>query len=510
MQGNIQQFMDITNSSDQMAVYYLRQLQGNLEHAVAQFYEDDMPKKVESFVRQTGSTKIRAEIQLTRNGNEQRENTLQKAVNQQLKFLQRRGIQPRIYEDDQNNNQGQYQQLPRQEQPQVKVQPAVQKIIQVIEKPNEPEPEPLEQREQTPIYKEQYIVEQNLEELTEEEPAEVQKNINKEQTLQQNNQFTKQQCNNGNIINEQNIQQYNINYKIIDEVQEYQECSQQPQHFFQPNQSVSVQKQNQNNISLQIQNCKQQYNQNIPEQIQNQITCNQQQQQVRSNNQVFGHVNDQAQLQNMFQASQTHSNLQQDEFQNFQISYDSILKQIEINNAMFAQLFGDQTQSQTQSKQPEPVKQNYNVAQTIISKESVIQNQIINDQMTTINKRNSSKSIVLPDSESSSFTIDIESSEDQQTQVNSQNQFQLYQQMNNVNQNQFSQPRITLNDNEIDLTVKSENELEHFIQFLEQKTLLKRSVFLSREPKIQNGNIIVCVQKRYLDYIQEQVEVYSK
>ncbi|CAL6057900.1 UBA-like_superfamily [Hexamita inflata] len=257
MQGSIQQFMDITNSSDQMAVYYLRQLQGNLEHAVAQFYEDDMPKKVESFVRQTGSTKIRAEIQLTRNGNEQRENTLQKAVNQQLKFLQRRGIQPRIYEDDQNNNQGQYQQLPRQEQPQVKVQPEVQKIIQVIEKPNEPEPEPLEQREQTPIYKEQYIFEQNLEELTEEEPAEVQKNINKEYTLQQNNQFTKQQCNNGNIINEQNIQQYNINYKIIDEVQEYQECSQLPQHFFQPNQSVSVQKQNQNNISLQIQNCKQ-------------------------------------------------------------------------------------------------------------------------------------------------------------------------------------------------------------------------------------------------------------
>ncbi|CAL6057899.1 Hypothetical_protein [Hexamita inflata] len=212
----------------------------------------------------------------------------------------------------------------------------------------------------------------------------------------------------------------------------------------------------------------------------------------------------------MFQVSQTHSNLQQDEFQNFQISYDSILKQIQINNAMFAQLFGDQTQSQTQSKQPESVKQNYDVAQTIISKESVIQNQVINDQMTTINKRSSSESVVLPDSESSSFTIDIESSEDQQTQVNSQNQFQLYQQMNNVNQNQFSQPRITLNDNEIDLTVKSENELEHFIQFLEQKTLLKRSVFLSREPKIQNGNIIVCVQKRYLDYIQELVEVYSK
>ncbi|CAL5999906.1 UBA-like_superfamily [Hexamita inflata] len=58
MQGNIQQFMDITNSSQKMAEYYLRQLQGNLEHAVAQFYEDDMPKKVESFVRQTGSTKI--------------------------------------------------------------------------------------------------------------------------------------------------------------------------------------------------------------------------------------------------------------------------------------------------------------------------------------------------------------------------------------------------------------------------------------------------------------------
>ncbi|CAL6057903.1 Hypothetical_protein [Hexamita inflata] len=67
----------------------------------------------------------------------------------------------------------------------------------------------------------------------------------------------------------------------------------------------------------------------------------------------------------------------------------------------------------------------------------------------------------------------------------------------------------TLSDNEIELIVKSENELEHFIQFLEQKTLLKRSVFLSREPKIQHGNIIICVQKRFSDQFQELVEVYS-
>ncbi|CAL5999904.1 Hypothetical_protein [Hexamita inflata] len=104
------------------------------------------------------------------------------------------------------------------------------------------------------------------------------KNINKEQTLQQNNQFTKQQCNNGNIINKQNIQLQKINYKIIED--EVQECSQQPQQYFQQNQSVSVQKQNQNNISLQIQNCKQKYNQNIPEQIYNFVTSSSNKQEV--------------------------------------------------------------------------------------------------------------------------------------------------------------------------------------------------------------------------------------
>ncbi|CAL6069792.1 Hypothetical_protein [Hexamita inflata] len=183
------------------------------------------------------------------------------------------------------------------------------------------------------------------------------------------------------------------------------------------------------------------------------------------------------------------------------------------------------------------------------------EDQVVTDQIISGNEHSSSESIVIPDSDSSSFTIDIESSDEPKTDyislndgVDAQNtiqstnvqtsEFQLIEDehqnecLKEVNQhavelnpkgemiatelyiqqtvNAEPETKETLNDNEIELTVKSENELEHFIQFLEQNTLLKRSVFLSREPKIQNGNIIICVQKRYLDYIQEQVEVYSK
>ncbi|CAL6057901.1 Hypothetical_protein [Hexamita inflata] len=211
---------------------------------------------------------------------------------------------------------------------------------------------------------------------------------------------------------------------------------------------------------------------------------------------------------------------------------------------MFEQLFGNQTNSKSQLK---PGYQTHQVLNA--GKQNNYQSLTIID-----GERSSSKSIVIPDSDSSSFTIDIESSDEPKTDyislndgVDAQNtiqstnvqtsEFQLIEDehqnecLKEVNQhavelnpkgemietelyiqqtvNAEPETKETLNDNEIELTVKSENELEHFIQFLEQKTLLKRSVFLSREPKIQNGNIIICVQKRYLDYIQEFMEVYK-
>ncbi|CAL6107419.1 Hypothetical_protein [Hexamita inflata] len=338
-------------------------------------------------------------------------------------LLSSHGIQPRIQQNYQQNIQKQYDKINdffsnfgqvKQAKQDKSIQPEiqVQKVEQVIQKPNEPEPVLQNLRIQTPILKEKYNFDPNIDEQTEEELDEVQQEC-KYQTRCAF-EFRQYESQNGY----QNTQQ-SYNEQIIDEEEEEEENEQsnsdlQTQYQSQP-QMYSFQPQG---INRQYQNPTLSYNQkqNYNFRINyTPTTYNQLQQQIISNNQLFEQVINQAQPQNMFLTSQTHSNLQQDEFQNFQISYDSILKQIEINNAMFAQLFGDQTQSQTQSKQPEPVKQNYDVAQTIIPKEPVKQNQIINDQMTTINKRNSSESVVLPDSESSSFTIDIESSEDQQT-----------------------------------------------------------------------------------------------
>ncbi|CAL6069772.1 UBA-like_superfamily [Hexamita inflata] len=429
MQVDIQYFMNVTNSSEQMAVYYLRQLQGNLEHAVEQYFEDNMAEKVEQFMMQTGSTKIRAEKQLTRNGKKQQPDTLQRAVNQQLDYLLRHGIQPKIQQNYQQNIQRQYDKIndffsnfgqvkyakqDKSIQPEIQVQ----KVEQVIQKPNEPEPVLQKLRIQTPILKEKYILNQNTDEQTEEELDEVQKEC--QDQIMCAYEFRQYESQTGY----QNTQQ-SYNEQITDEVEEEEEYEyeqsnsdlqtqfqSQPQMYsFQP-QGINRQYQNHTLSYNQQQNYKQYYNFRINY---TPSTYNQLQQQIISNNKLFEQVINQVQPQNMLQASQTHSNLQQDEFQIFQISYDSILKQIEINNTMFAQLFGDQTQTQTQSKQPEPVQQNNDVAQTIIPKEPVKQNQVINDQMTTINKRSSSESVVLPDSESSSFTIDIESSEDQST-----------------------------------------------------------------------------------------------
>ncbi|CAL6057904.1 Hypothetical_protein [Hexamita inflata] len=181
---DLQAFMNVTDSSQKMAEYYLQQLKGNLENAVAQFFEDKMAKKVESFMRQTGSSKNRAEIQLTRNGRKQQPDTLQRAVTRHLQFLEEQRQQnlapgqfnrqiplfqaPNIRQNHQNNNLNdifaQMDQLQRQDLNQTEQKPQVQKIVQVIQKPNEREPvQQPKQNIKEPIHKEIYNFQQNSE-----------------------------------------------------------------------------------------------------------------------------------------------------------------------------------------------------------------------------------------------------------------------------------------------------------------------------------------------------------
>ncbi|CAL5999908.1 Hypothetical_protein [Hexamita inflata] len=233
---DIQQFMDVTDSSSQkMAEYYLQQLKGNLENAVAQFFEDKMAEKVESFMRQTGSSKYRAEIQLTRNGRKQQPDTLQRAVTRHLQFLEEQRQQqnlapgqfnrqiplfqaPNIRQNPQNNNLNdifaQMNLLQRQDLNQTEQKPQVQKIVQVIQKPNEREPvQQPKQNIKEPIHKEIYNFQQNSEEELYDEIEQTESEVKqikpkKHKVRSEAYQFRQYQTNNQQYNSQQQQMQY--------------------------------------------------------------------------------------------------------------------------------------------------------------------------------------------------------------------------------------------------------------------------------------------------------------
>ncbi|CAL6057537.1 Hypothetical_protein [Hexamita inflata] len=653
---DLQAFMNVTDSSQKMAEYYLQQLKGNLENAVAQFFEDKMAEKVESFMRQTGSSKNRAEIQLTRNGRKQQPDTLQRAVTRHLQFLEeqrQQNLAPgqfnrqiplfqalNIRQNHQNNNLNdifaQMDQLQRQDLNQTEQKPQVQKIVQVIQKPNEREPvQQPKQNIKEPIHKEIYNFQQNSEDELYDEIQQTESEVKqikpkKHKVRSEAYQFRQYQTNNQqynsqpqqqqmqylnqfpNQLFEQPVQNFDNNYynNQLNSVVPYQEyydeygyydfdsqfMQQLPQSQYTSN-NPQQQPQYQDEYQSQVQ-----YSNSQPIQVNytnelsplnqyNFETINQTlNDQEQPDNQIYMCNNNQQNYNETgIQATQDLPQLQSN-IQEQNISYEQLQQKIVNNNNMFVQLFENQTnfllitsnqlpvndtniivmpQSLPifdQILQPEQFQQNNQFNNLQVDPNNIVEtqntlnfqlntkDQVVTDQIISGNEHSSSKSIVIPDSDSSSFTIDIESSDEPKTDqislndgVDAQNTIQstnvqtsVFQLIEDEHQNEClkevnqhavelnpkgemietelyiqqtvnaePETKETLNDNEIDLTVKSENELEHFIQFLEQKTLLKRSVFLSREPKIQNGNIIICVQKRYLDYIQEFMEVYK-
>ncbi|CAL6069790.1 Hypothetical_protein [Hexamita inflata] len=364
-----------------MATYYIKQRKNKLEGAVQQFFEDNMTEKVEQFMQLTGATKEIAEFHLTRNGAKQQEDTLQNAVNYYLEndraqrqngeqILQRqetfpnfflrvfREIEPEnpvlhilefiraVHQAKQEQNQ-QNQPVVQQQQQQPEPTTQYQNVVQVIPKPNELEPESQPARVLTPIQKEKYNFQQ-IEEIEEVNSSKITEAENKEQ---------------------ESIEVYNyIQYSM-----------------------------NTNHVEDQFTNeyVNQLFNEQITEEVYEEDSQLDYQQQYNAYNQQ--------QMNNNIQ--KTLPITQQFNLNTTKINYESLQQQIEINNNMFEQLFGNQTNSKSQLK---PGQQTHQVLNA--GKQNNYQSLTIID-----GERSSSKSIVIPDSDSSSFTIDIESSDEPKT-----------------------------------------------------------------------------------------------
>ncbi|CAL6069760.1 UBA-like_superfamily [Hexamita inflata] len=225
---------------------------------------------------------------------------------------------------------------------------------------------------------------------------------------------------------------------------------------------------------------------------------------------------------------------QQNYTENQQLDYETLQKQIEQNNILFQQLFGDQNNNVAVLQQQIPTvivsPQNIQPIQQQTRYEQIQQNTQIqmkeNQQQQDGNKSNS-PSIIIESSESSSVTIDLESSDEQESKQ-IQSVFCLdetilnmsTQSQNNEKKEQYHKSiNITLYNNQQTQQFQNQqiniqvNSSHHLFLFLEQKLNIKTFQFLVTQPQIiqvdQKEETTLIVKPDLFDQVNELIKQYT-
>ncbi|CAL6099491.1 UBA-like_superfamily [Hexamita inflata] len=246
---------------------------------------------------------------------------------------------------------------------------------------------------------------------------------------------------------------------------------------------------------------------------------------------------------------QSQNQQQQNQTETQQLDYETLQKQIELNNILFQQLFGDQNYNFAVQQQriptvlaestpqniylPQPIQQQTHFKQ--IQENTKVQIEGNSSQYQDGNKSNS-PSIIIETSESSSFTIDLESSDEQtnnkqenkqlqsvfcldETVLNMSTQSQNIEKKQQYNKKQQT-INITLNNDQIKQTQQYQNQQinvqvnssYHFILFLEQKLNIKTFQFLVTQPQIiqvdQKEDITLIVKTELFDQVNQIIKQY--
>ncbi|CAL6107437.1 UBA-like_superfamily [Hexamita inflata] len=246
---------------------------------------------------------------------------------------------------------------------------------------------------------------------------------------------------------------------------------------------------------------------------------------------------------------QSQNQQQQNQTETQQLDYETLQKQIELNNILFQQLFGDQNYNFALQQQriptvlaestpqniylPQPIQQQTHFKQ--IQENTKVQIEGNSSQQQDGNKSNS-PSIIIETSESSSFTIDLESSDEQtnnkqenkqlqsvfcldETVLNMSTQSQNIEKKEQYNKKQQT-INITLNNDQIKQTQQYQNQQinvqvnssYHFILFLEQKLNIKTFQFLVTQPQIiqvdQKEDITLIVKTELFDQVNQIIKQY--